>query len=55
VAYPFLFGELTARKHRHDMPPASRHHQLSAISRKVMPIGHQVCFAVTFPNRPSSM
>jgi hypothetical protein len=32
VAYPFLFGELTASEHRHDMPPLRGHHQLSAIS-----------------------
>ena len=31
-AYPFLFGELTAREHCHDMPPLMGHHQLSAIS-----------------------
>ncbi|SEG16999.1 hypothetical protein SAMN05421751_11382 [Jhaorihella thermophila] len=36
VAYPFLTRELTAREHRHDMPPLRGHFQLSAISRRRM-------------------
>ena len=43
VAYHFLFGELTASEHRHDMPPLSRHHQLSAISRPHHPPGCVRC------------
>ena len=31
VAYPFSL-RMTALQHRHDMPPASRHHQLSGIT-----------------------
>jgi len=32
AAYPFLFENRRRLQHRHDMPPASGHHQLSAIT-----------------------